>query len=91
MRTAPPIPRSAPPSPARAPRSGSRPREDGLNTLLYLVVPALGAVIDVYLLTQLDAKALLLGASWLTAGIVYLAVLTRGFRRPPPEMTSLEE
>jgi putrescine importer len=68
-----------------------RHRGEGLNPLLYLAVPALGAVIDIYLLTQLDAKALILGASWLTLGIVYLVVLTRGFRRPPPEMASLEE
>lgn len=62
-----------------------------LNPLLYLVVPAIGAVIDIYLLTQLDGKALVLGSCWLGLGIVYLLVLTRGFRRPPPEMTHLAD
>jgi putrescine importer len=36
-----------------------------------------GAVVDVYLLTQLDSKALVLGFGWLAIGIVYLLVLTR--------------
>lgn len=52
----------------------------------YVIVPALGAAVDVYLLTQLSSIAIRLGLSWLALGIVYLAVLTRGFRRPPPTM-----
>lgn len=70
-----------------------RHKDDGehLNPLLYLVVPSIGALIDIYLLTQLDGKALILGSCWLAAGIIYLLVLTRGFRRPPPEMTHLAE
>jgi hypothetical protein len=48
-------------------------------------------VIDMYLLTQLDSKALILGLSWLAIGIVYLLVLTRGLTREPPEMTAITE
>ena len=55
-----------------------------------LLLPALGAVIDVYLLLQLSNLAKILGVTWLVIGVVYLAVLTRGFRRPPPEL-SLDE
>ena len=51
----------------------------------YLIVPAAGAAIDVYLITQLGATALRLGVGWLVIGIVYLAVLTKGFRGPTPE------
>lgn len=64
-----------------------RHRADGLNVLLYVVVPVIGALIDIYLLTRLDGRALVLGACWLTAGVVYLAVLTRGFRKAPPELS----
>lgn len=64
--------------------------EERLSPIRYLVVAPIGALIDIYLLTQLDSKALVLGCSWLTLGIIYLVVLTRGFRRPPPEMSSLE-
>lgn len=52
----------------------------------YLAVPVVGAMIDAYLLTRLDPTAIKLGLTWLAIGIVYLLVLTRMFRRPPPEM-----
>jgi putrescine importer len=52
-----------------------------------LVLPALGALVDVYLLLQLDNLAKILGVSWLVIGVVYLAVLTRGFRRQPPQLS----
>jgi hypothetical protein len=56
-----------------------------------VVFPAIGAVIDVYLLLHLDGKAKLLGVIWLTCGVLDLAYLTRGFRRPPPEMEFVED
>jgi amino acid transporter len=56
------------------------------SVLGYVVLPALGAAVDVYLLTQLSSTAIWLGAGWLLLGIGYLTVLTRGFRRPPPTM-----
>lgn len=68
-----------------------RRRDQQLNAWRYLLLPAIGAVIDGYLLTQLDGKALILGASWLGIGVVYLLVLTRGLTRQPPEMTALAE
>lgn len=52
----------------------------------YLLVPALGAVADLWLLVSLDHHALYLGLGWLVVGTVYLAVLTRGFKNEPPEM-----
>lgn len=64
-----------------------RHRGDHLNPLRYVLLPLVGAAIDLYLLTQLDSKALVLGLSWLAIGIVYLLVLTRGLTRRPPEMT----
>lgn len=52
----------------------------------------LGAVfLDIYLLTQLDSKALILGGSWLGIGIVYLFVLTRGLTRQPPDLAGVAE
>ncbi|HYS40366.1 MAG TPA: APC family permease [Pseudonocardiaceae bacterium] len=62
-----------------------------LSVLVNLVVPLIGAGIDVWLLTNLDANAIRLGLSWLAVGILYLTYLTRGFRRPPPEMDFAEE
>ncbi|GGX66411.1 APC family permease [Streptomyces minutiscleroticus] len=53
--------------------------------LTHVVLPVLGAVADVYLLTRLNHTAVLLGVAWLVLGVVYLLVLTRGLRREPPE------
>jgi len=68
-----------------------RHRGESLNPARYVVIPVIGAAIDIYLLTQLDSKALLLGGSWLAIGVVYLAVLTRGFTRQPPDLAGLAQ
>lgn len=61
-----------------------------LNRVSYLGVPAIGAIICAYLLSQLDSNALTLGLSWLVVGIIVLATITRGFRSAPPEMQTAE-
>ncbi len=57
------------------------------KVLGYVVAPALGAVVTVYLMTRLSPAALTIGLCWLAAGFAYLVWLTRGFRRPKPELT----
>lgn len=64
--------------------------EQPLNPLTYVVIPLIGAVVDVYLLTQLGSAALTLGVIWMSIGVVYLLVLTRGLRVPPPELSLAE-
>lgn len=64
--------------------------EQRLNPLTYVVIPLTGAVVDVYLLTQLGSAALTLGVIWMSIGVVYLLVLTRGLRVPPPELSLAE-
>ncbi|WP_336161817.1 APC family permease [Amycolatopsis sp. VC5-11] len=59
----------------------------GKRTLTWLVFPLIGVVVDLWLLVNLDGIALVFGLVWLGIGIVVLAAITRGFRRPPPEMT----
>jgi putrescine importer len=59
----------------------------GLRELvLFLLFPFIGLVADLWLMVSLDHLAVYLGLSWLAVGVVYLAVLTGGFRRQPPEM-----
>ncbi len=58
-----------------------------LNPIVYVAIPTIGAVITGYLLTKLDANAIILGLSWLGVGIIVLAVITKGFRKLPPELT----
>ncbi|RON71214.1 APC family permease [Pseudomonas fluorescens] len=54
--------------------------------VLFLIFPFIGLVADLWLMVSLDHLAVWLGLSWLAIGVVYLAVLTGGFRRQPPEM-----
>ncbi|NBE54952.1 amino acid permease [Streptomyces sp. YC537] len=52
----------------------------------YAVVPGLAACVTVYLIARLSGTALTIGVCWLAAGVAYLLWLTRGFRRPTPEL-----
>lgn len=62
----------------------------GLNFFHYLVVPVLGFALTIWLWTSLTGRTLLIGVIWLVVGIVYLAVLTRGFTRPVPTLDLAE-
>jgi putrescine importer len=57
----------------------------------HLVAPLIGAAVDVWLLAHLDGRAIELGLAWLVVGILYLAWLTRLFRRPPPSLDFSED
>ena len=62
-----------------------------LNPVSSVVVPVIGAIICAYLLSQLDSNAITLGVSWLALCVVVLALITRGFKASPPEMTATEK
>jgi putrescine importer len=57
-----------------------------LGPIFGLVVPAAGALCDLFLLWNLDGHAKLLGVIWLVIGVGYLAYLTRFFQMAPPEV-----
>ncbi|MEV5432600.1 APC family permease [Streptomyces sp. NPDC052701] len=62
-------------------------RCDNRPSLLgFVILPLAGAAVDIYLITQLGATATKLGLGWIAIGVVYLAVITKGFRRPAPEL-----
>jgi putrescine importer len=61
------------------------------NVVTHVVLPAIGAIVDIYLLFNLEGIAKLLGLIWLACGVAYLTYLTRFFRRPPPEMETAEQ
>ena len=54
--------------------------------VFFLLFPFIGLAADLWLMVSLDHLAIYLGLIWLAIGVVYLAVLTGGFRRQPPEM-----
>ncbi|MGL3198814.1 MULTISPECIES: amino acid permease [Curtobacterium] len=52
----------------------------------YGVLPGIGFLLTAWLWLSLSATALWVGIAWVVVGALYLAVLTRGFRRRPPEV-----
>lgn len=56
------------------------------SVLAWTVVPAIGFLINVWLWFSLDSLAMTVGLIWAGLGAVYLIWLTRGFRRPTPEV-----
>ncbi|MGG1396821.1 APC family permease [Bacillus salipaludis] len=56
------------------------------GTVLYLILPLIGAVLDIWMLINLDIHSKILGGIWLVAGIFYLTFLTKGFKNRPPEI-----
>ncbi|MFC3075946.1 APC family permease [Shinella pollutisoli] len=61
-----------------------------LGAFVGLIVPALGAACDLFLLWNLDGHAKMLGLLWLALGVGYLAYLTKFFQAAPPEMEFAE-
>jgi len=62
----------------------------GAQVLRNLVLPLIGFGLTVWLWTSLSAETFIVGLSWLAVGVVLLAIVTRGFRRPTP-MLDLKE
>lgn len=56
------------------------------DTIQYLVLPLIGAVLCLYFLFNLAAQTKVLGFAWLGLGILYAAVTTKFFRKLPPNL-----
>jgi hypothetical protein len=54
------------------------------------VLPLIGVGLTLWLWTSLAPMTFVVGLIWLAAGIVALAIVTKGFRRPTP-MLDLKE
>ncbi len=59
--------------------------------LSFVVLPGIGFALTAWLWTSLSGRTLLIGLIWLAIGILYLAWVTRGFRRPTPTLDLKEE
>ncbi|WP_309066947.1 APC family permease [Microbacterium sp.] len=57
------------------------------SVLGWVVVPAIGAVVNVVLWFSLEPSAMLIGALWTAVGFAYLLWRTRLFRAAPPVLT----
>ena len=61
-------------------------RRSGRDLLVFAALPLIGCLLTAWLWTSLQRQSLVVGLSWLAAGLVYLLFITRGLRRPPPPM-----
>jgi putrescine importer len=61
-------------------------RRSGGEILKYGLIPAIGFLLTVWLWFSLSASAFTVGSVWLLIGVVYLTVLTGGFRKAPPQV-----
>jgi amino acid transporter len=61
-------------------------QRSGADLLANLIAPGLGAFACTYVWLSLSSSVKLAGFLWLGAGMLYLAILTRGFRSSPKAM-----
>ncbi|MFF2856113.1 APC family permease [Peribacillus sp. NPDC058002] len=61
-------------------------KRGGKHFVLYLLLPAIGASLDIWLFLNLDKNALILGSLWAAIGFIYLLFLTKFFKKQPPEI-----
>ncbi|MBY4039256.1 APC family permease [Rhodococcus fascians] len=54
--------------------------------LVYAAMPTIGVALTGWLWTSLSMSAFAIGFSWMAVGLIYLAVITRGFRHSTPEV-----
>lgn len=61
-------------------------RRSGSDLFFYCISPLSGALICFYVWISLADSAKLIGFAWMFAGMIYLAFLTNGFRKPPVKL-----
>jgi putrescine importer len=66
-------------------------RRSGLALATNLIFPLAGAAVCFYVWLNLSSMARMAGFAWLGLGVIYLGVITRGFRIPPRSLSSLQE
>lgn len=61
-------------------------QRSGLGIILFLIIPGIGTILNIWLFTNLDIHALTLGSIWVSIGFVILLIITKGFKKTPSEM-----
>ena len=68
------------------PRGGVREPVTAWAVIRYGLFPLIGFALTIWLWTSLDPATWIVGGIWVAVGIVIIALVTRGFRRPVPKM-----
>jgi amino acid transporter len=63
----------------------------GVATVKFILAPAVGFALTVWLWTSLPTLAFIIGGIWVALGLIYLLWLTRFFTKKPPVMDFSEE
>jgi len=61
-------------------------RRRGYDALKYLVLPIIGVILCIWLWTSLSGITFVVGLSWAALGLLWLVIVTKGFRRRVPTM-----
>ncbi|HEY4566643.1 MAG TPA: APC family permease [Savagea sp.] len=61
-------------------------RRSPFDTVKFLIIPAMGALMTLALLVNLDMYSKVVGSIWFLLGVIYLGWMTKGFRQPPPTL-----
>ncbi len=61
-------------------------KRSGVDVIKYLIMPIIGASINLAIWSKVDFKAMMFGVIWLIIGLIYLIYKTKFFRELPPEM-----
>jgi amino acid transporter len=54
--------------------------------IFFLLIPAIGALLDIWLLINLDKHSIMVGSIWFILGLIYLIYLTKGFKKRAPQL-----
>ncbi|RGE19834.1 APC family permease [Leucobacter sp. wl10] len=68
------------------PKGGRQRSLTAREVLTHLVAPLIGFALTIWLWTSLEAATWIVGAIWLAVGVVIIAIVTGGFKRPVPKM-----
>ena len=68
------------------PKGGRRTPLTAREILTHLVAPVIGFVLTIWLWTSLEGTTWIVGGIWLAVGVVIIAIVTGGFKRPVPKM-----
>ena len=61
------------------------------KALGFVVLPAIGVLINIWLFSSLEGGAMAIGTMWVAVGFIYLLVRTRGFTAPAPQLSGPDE
>ena len=66
-------------------------QRSAVDTFRFLLLPAVGLGLTIWLWTSLSSTALTIGLIWLALGFAWLLGITRFFRRPTPDLDMTEK